>query len=80
MVLRALTIVLQDLTLHVVCTSQCQIDQHVRLHAWIKDKWQERDGTPILGKDTLVALYEHLEGRATEVYWHPWGTLAVKCR
>ena len=81
-VLRALTIVPHDLTLYVVCTSQCQIDLHIRLHAWAKDNkgCQQRDGTPILGKGTLVAIYEHLEGRATQVYWRPWGTSAVNRR
>ena len=79
-VLRALTIVPQDLTLYVVCTSQCQIDLHIRLHAWAMDNWRQRDGTPILGTDTLVALNEHLEGTATQVCWRPWGTSSINRR
>ena len=35
-VLRALTVVPPDLTLHVVCTSQCQIDFNIHIHAWAR--------------------------------------------
>ena len=79
-VLRLLAIVPQDLTLYVVCTAQCQLDLHMRLHAWARDNWRQRDGTPILGKDTFVALYERLEDRTTQMYWRPWSAASINRR
>ena len=49
-VLRVLTIVPQDLTLYVVCTPHCQLDLHMRPHAWAEITSDRRTAARSWGK------------------------------
>ena len=61
--LKVLESVPGDLTLYVVCSSQCQTDLLINLDTWSTEGWRYTDGCPIPEAATLRSLHEMLRNR-----------------